>query len=211
MTNRFANWERLESVIRWANMTTNYFALHIGLARAENLYHIKRGNYGISYDLADRIVQHFPEIDRTWLLTGIGSMIKGETPVGRELPYYDEEIEGILGDLVHHTPSVHICMPSVGGCDIISRSVSRAMCETNCAVTELFLKRVDVDEVVLGNEYVLRFTDGKVLWRKVRWASDKKSWRLVARNREDYADMVIDPKTVEQAWRVIARMAILAS
>ncbi len=46
------NWQRMESVIQWANMTTNYFARHIGLSRGENLYQIKRGNNGISIDVA---------------------------------------------------------------------------------------------------------------------------------------------------------------
>lgn len=38
------NWQRIEAVIKWANMSTNYFARYIGLARGENLYQIKRGN-----------------------------------------------------------------------------------------------------------------------------------------------------------------------
>lgn len=37
-------------------MTVNYFARYIGLTRGENLYRIKRGDNGISRDLADRIV-----------------------------------------------------------------------------------------------------------------------------------------------------------
>ena len=36
------NWQRIEAVIKWANMSTNYFARHIGLARGENLYQIKK-------------------------------------------------------------------------------------------------------------------------------------------------------------------------
>lgn len=211
MTNKYANWERLESVIRWANMTTNYFALYIGLNRGENLYHIKRGNYGISYDLADRIVQHFPEIDRTWLLTGVGAMIKSETPSGHEIYYYDEEVENILVDLVHHKPIANICIPSISGCDIVARSFSRAMCEPTCAVTELFLKRVDLDQIVQGNEYVIVLVDDRVMWRKVRLANDDDHWRLVARNREDYDDIVVDHRSIAQAWRVIAKTAIMSS
>lgn len=72
------NWKRLESVIAWANMTTNCFAKQIGLARAETLYQIKRGHYGISRGLAARIVNRFPEIDKLWLLTGEGQMFKGD-------------------------------------------------------------------------------------------------------------------------------------
>ncbi len=71
-------WQRVEAVIKWANMSTNHFARHIGLARGENLYQIKRGNNGVSLDVAGRIVNKFPQIDKLWLLTGEGQMFKAE-------------------------------------------------------------------------------------------------------------------------------------
>ncbi|MFQ7502603.1 MAG: hypothetical protein ACLRMJ_04690 [Alistipes finegoldii] len=58
-------------------MSTNYFARHIGLARGENLYQIKRGNNGISLDVADRIVSKFPQVDKLWLLTGRADVLRG--------------------------------------------------------------------------------------------------------------------------------------
>lgn len=58
-----------------AQMTTNAFARHIGLPRGENLYQIKRGNNGVSLDLANRIVAKFSEVSKLWLLTGDGPML----------------------------------------------------------------------------------------------------------------------------------------
>lgn len=69
------NWARIEAVINMAQMTTNAFARHIGLPRGENLYQIKRGNNGISFDVADRICRRFPMISKLWLLTGEGEML----------------------------------------------------------------------------------------------------------------------------------------
>lgn len=69
-------WERLSAVIEWSNMTTNSFAKHIGLTSGEVLYRIKRGCNGISYEVADRVVARFPEINRCWLLCGEGRMQK---------------------------------------------------------------------------------------------------------------------------------------
>lgn len=69
-------WERIEAVVKMAHMTTNGFARHIGLARGENLYQIKRGNNGVSFDVAERIVAKFPEVSKLWLLTGEGQMLK---------------------------------------------------------------------------------------------------------------------------------------
>ena len=82
------NWQRIEAVIKWANMSTNYFARYIGLARGENLYQIKRGNNGISLDVADRIVSKFPQVDKLWLLTGEGQMFSEERIRGAQIPYY---------------------------------------------------------------------------------------------------------------------------
>ena len=211
MTNKYANWERLESVIRWANMTTNYFAIHIGLSRGENLYHIKRGNYGISFDLADRIVRHFPEIDRAWLLTGAGTMLKDEIAVGNEIPYYNEEVENVLVNRRSYKPVTRVYLPSVSGCDLVARTYQRAMCEPTCAATELFLKKVDLDEIIQGNEYVLVLKNRSVIWRKMRLTSNKGVWRLVARNREEYEDILLEHKKIAQAWRVIAKTSIMSS
>ena len=63
-----ACWNRIEAVINMAHMTTNAFARHIGLPRGENLYQIKRGNNGVSLDLANRIVAKFSEVSKLWLL-----------------------------------------------------------------------------------------------------------------------------------------------
>lgn len=68
-------WERLAAVIELGNMSANAFAKHIGLKHAENLYRVKRGQNGISRALADRIVKHYPEISRGWLLFGEGTML----------------------------------------------------------------------------------------------------------------------------------------
>ena len=75
MTNKYNNWERLERVLEYVNMNANAFATHIGMQRSENIYHIKRGAFGISEELVDRITACYPEINPTWLLSGVGGML----------------------------------------------------------------------------------------------------------------------------------------
>ena len=75
-------WQRTEMVIQQSKMTANAFARHIGLPRGENLYQIKKGNNGISLDVATRICQHYPKIDKLWLLTGDGQMLRDDAPAG---------------------------------------------------------------------------------------------------------------------------------
>ena len=109
------NWQRIEAVIKWANMSTNYFALYIGLARGENLYQIKRGNNGISLDVADRIVSKFPQVDKLWLLTGEGQMFSEERIRGAQIPYYNMDVEQGIAHLEHLEAESNLVVPPVGG------------------------------------------------------------------------------------------------
>lgn len=211
MTNRYDNWERLSKVICWAGMSVNYFATYIGMERSEALYQIKRGNFGISYELADLIVSRFPEIDRTWLITGIGNMLKSTPEVGTMIPYYADELERVLPIIYGLKPKCDMLIPCINSCDIAIRSMSRAMCDKNTATMLLLLKRVESNQIVAGNEYAIVSNNGDVMWRKIRAMRDKCRWRLVANNRTEFPDEYINKDDVKQAWRVIAKIALLVS
>ncbi len=203
-----SNWNRLESVINWANMTINYFALHIGLTRSENLYRIKRGDNGISRDLANRIVNTFPEIDRVWLLTGVGHMLLSDGNHGEQIPYYADELETVLADIGAKTPSYYVYMPAVNCCDIAVRNSSRAMCEASWAAMDVFLKKVEPSQIIPGGEYAV-VTQNCITLRKVRYGSDENSLRLVARNKDEYDDITIRRDEIIDAWRVVAKFVIV--
>lgn len=53
----YSSWRRLERVIESSGLTINSFARYVGLPRGENLYQIKRGNYGVSLGVAKRSMQ----------------------------------------------------------------------------------------------------------------------------------------------------------
>ena len=80
-TLRSEKWRRLERVIKWTGLSINSFALTIGLKRSENLYQIKKGNNGISRDLAELITAKYPSVSKGWLLTGEGEMLIGNKAV----------------------------------------------------------------------------------------------------------------------------------
>ena len=212
MTNRFNNWERLEKVIERCHETINSFAKRIGFERSENLYHIRKGNFGISNDLADRITAFDPEIDRAWLLSGIGRMLKSEISMSKPLPFYQEAMEDTLIKLEKQRPKGYVQLPFESDIDFVIRSFSPAMIDSSTAATDLYLKKLNgVHEVVQGNEHVLQIGD-EILWRKVRYIRNQPDkWRLVALNRDEFPDMIVNIADVKQAWRVITRMTILES
>ena len=213
MTNKYNNWERIELLLKYLNLSANAFALSIGLARSENIYHIKRGNYGISYDLAERIVAVYPDINPTWLLSGVGDMLQNARNQYSSVPFFEGDIEEVL------RPDAEIKAKALGryrvpfqcDCEMVVRSLTKAMITPGTASTDLFLKRVTVDEVIQGNEYVVALGD-RVLWRKIRMNKDDAGqWRLVSMDKEVYPDIIINKSDIRVLWRVIARMSILVS
>lgn len=212
MTNKFNNWERLAKVIERFGLSINSFAKALGLNRSETLYHIRKGDFGISADLADRIVKLDKDIDRTWLLSGIGNMLHSDPTNGEQLPFFRHEMAVVLRDIDNQPNDGMIYVPYPTGSDYVVRSFSRSMSDAVTAATDLFLKRLTtLDDVVQGNEYVLK-VGGKIIWRRVRFIKgDNKRWRLVSNNRVDYPDIYISVDDVSDVWRVMSRIAILES
>lgn len=211
MTNKHNNWERIAELLAWLNMNVNRFAQQLGIARAESLYQIKRGNYGISRDLAKRIVENYPQVDHTWLLSGVGSMLHGQKPeTVKRIPYHSGAAES--NEFATSNKSRHgsVTLPYEHNIERVVRSMSPAMCDGATVATDLFIRQVSIEDVIQGNEYVIELNNG-VIWRKVRYIAGSDSWRLVAINKQEYEDIIIDKSQVVRAWRVVARMAILES
>jgi hypothetical protein len=211
MTNKYNNWERLERVLEYVNMNANAFAIHIGMQRSENIYHIKRGAFGISEELVDRITARYPEINPTWLLSGVGGMLLNSTTNKSVVPFYEQGVEQLQNAGDKRAKLGKYQLPYNIDCDIAVRVKDRSMVLPGTAATDLFLKSVKIDEMVQGNEYLVALDNG-VLWRKIRCVKgDADKWRLVAYDRVESPDKVIDKSEIRHVWRVIARLAILVS
>ena len=155
MRQKMDNWQRIDSVIRWANMTINYFALYIGLPRGENLYQIKKGNNGISRNLAYKIVTKFPEVSLAWLLTGEGQMFVDEKLCGVQIPFYQVDVESHITRLDELAPDREMVIPQLTGCDLAMLYNGKAM---GCSIPSgsiVFLKKMTPEEIIPGLEYVI--------------------------------------------------------
>lgn len=191
-------------MIRWANMSTNYFARYIGLARGENLYQIKRGNNGISLDVADHVVAKFPQIDKLWLLTGEGHMFAAldkHVPI----PYYKADPEKDITRIAELRPDDYLFLPMIGACDFAMCYGGRAMGEVTPAGTIVLLRSVEPDAIIPGGEYVI-VSEKIVTLRIVRSVDDERQIRLVAGDSERYDDIVLDKSSVQKAYKVKVKL-----
>lgn len=161
MSNNIPNtekWHRLEQVIKWTGLSINAFALHIGLKRSENLYQIKKGNNGISHDLAELITAKYPSISKGWLLTGEGEMMidQKRTSKNSGIPCYGmdaveavEMLERTNGEQLLQ-PQFYIDFPPLKRCDLAALSLSDAMQPEVPAGSYVLLRRQNPDELLPG-------------------------------------------------------------
>lgn len=66
-------------VLEYLKLNPSQLAKSLGLKRAQNIYDIQKGKTGISKDVATRINETYPEINREYLLTGEGFLLKENT------------------------------------------------------------------------------------------------------------------------------------
>lgn len=201
------NWQRIESVIEWANMTTNYFARYIGLPRGENLYQIKRGNNGISRDVAERIVSKFPDIYLLWLLTGAGSMFTQPSMNGEQVPYYRYDVERMLLNLDMLDAECEFILPPLSDCEFAMVYYGRAMGSLMPPGTIVFLRQIDKLAIIPGVEYVI--VSGKVVTlRLVIEDVAPESLRLVAADKVHFNDTCVKLSDVDVVYKVVGKLII---
>ncbi len=196
-------WQRLEAVIQWTGMSINFFARHIGFPRGENLYQIRRGNNGISKQLARRVVEHFPEVSELWLLTGSGEMFLHEQVESR-IPYYRLDLEQVLLRLDQLHPDDYLYLPLIGEAELAVHYRGEAMAPQIPSGAILFLKRVAPEVLVPGNPYVLQVKD-RLFFRTVRRARNDR-WRLEAVAKSRFDAFELERSEVQAAWRLCAHL-----
>ena len=188
-------------------MSINYFARHIGLPRGENLYQIKRGNNGISRDLAERIVAKFPEISKLWLLTGEGQMFSTPILQPATIPFYDTDVEGAIGCVEALQPTSELVIAPLTGCDVAMRYLGKAMGERTPSGTILLLQRTEVEALIPGEEYVV-VCKKIVTLRMARWGEEPHRVRLVAYDSAHYDDILLDKSEIEALYKVRGKIII---
>ncbi len=207
MREKQSNWERMESVIKWANMSTNYFARHIGLPRGENLYQIKRGNNRISSDVVDKVIAKFPSISKSWLFIGEGDMFLAEQSLSHHIPLYSANIESDIENL-GMLSSKELIVPILDVGDFAMYYLGYAMGEAIPFGSIVIVSLIDVEAIVPGDEYVV-VTSKFARFRIVRtFAHGDDRLRLVARDGNKYDDMIVTREDVKKVYRVVGKVII---
>ncbi len=205
-----SDWERLEDVIEWANLTPNAFAREIGLLRGENLYQIKRGNNKISRKLTDKIVTRYPEISSSWLMGDSSEIFASSETQAASIALYNIDIEREFGLLEHSKPSSYIAIPLSTEADFAMIYRGTAMGATTPTNTIVALKRVEPSTIIGGDEYLV-VADKFTLLRTVRALPSREysRFKLVAADKELYDDITIREEQINSCYKVVAKVIIM--
>ena len=146
-------------------------------------------------------------MDKLWLLTGEGQMFSEERTRGAQIPYYNVDVEQGIAHLEHLDAESNLVVPPVGACDL-------AMCYTgacdgkhraarNGRAAESRGPRCNYS----GGEYVI-VCRKIVTLRIVRAADEEGKVRLVAGDRENYDDIVLNVSDIVSVYNVKGKLII---
>jgi hypothetical protein len=197
------NWQRIEKVVRWTGLSVNSFALSIGLNRGENLYQIKRGNNGISSELARMISAKYPQISRAWLLAGEGDMFTEETVRRVSIPFYDADIEKYIASPGRFTNKNYVSIPNVEDADLGALYYGRAMGDAIPAGSMVLVRKVDPESLIPGGDYVV-VADGVTMLRRVRRDAGSDIIRLLPVDTANFDEIRISASSIKELYLVRA-------
>ncbi|MFI3314374.1 MAG: S24 family peptidase [Rikenellaceae bacterium] len=179
---KITSWQRIEKLLEYTRLNTNAFAKSIQLKRSENLYQIKKGNNGISKELANLINEKYPEVNKLWLLTGEGNMLLSEVVMSpnnqhtrcaaTKIPYYDLDILSVAGKEIGIYPNSYYEVPMAGNCDFAIKYNSDKMSPVIESGSIVFVKEVD-KKLILPGEIYLVLTKSYATIRYVDYLSDE--------------------------------------
>ena len=196
-------WQRLEQIIKWVGMSVNSFGREIGLARSENLYQIKRGNNGISRDLADMICKRYPQISKAWVLAGEGDMFLDPMEISAlRLPYFEADVEKYVLAPDSYVRAGELRLPMFAGCDFAAVYCGRAMGDEVPTGSVVVMRRVvDMEELVPGSDCLV-VCDKRVLFRRLRASDSSEVLRLEAPDTERVDAVEVNKADVREIYRL---------
>jgi hypothetical protein len=200
------NWQRIEKIVNWTGLSVNAFARGIGLKRAENLYQIKKGNHGISRELAELICAKYPTVDKAWLLTGLGEMFAREDKTS-SFPFYRVDAVRLLSGAALPDADSWFSIPLLEGCELAALHTTRAMEPEIPAGAIVMLRKADPAAILPGNTYLVISAPLSGI-RVIRREPGSRLLRLAPRNHDEFDQVEIDLSQIRNLYEVTGQLVI---
>lgn len=187
--------ERLIRFIKLKKISVKKFEEVIGVSNG----YVSSIRKGIGTERVNEIIEHFPDLNRDWLLYGEGEMLKGEegqsvTTVAdnsdyRLVPMYNLDARGGFADNIELSKEYvvdYIPFKGAKNDDICIPISGDSMSPTYRAGSIVLLHRVDdwFEFLELGQVYVIELRDGRRLIKELRRSEEdsKNNYLCISHN-----------------------------
>ena len=177
-------------------------------AAAKNLY-ISQSAVSQSIKQLETALQArlFARSPRGVTLTGEGQMFADGKLRGAQIPFYNVDVEQAIAHVTHLEAESSLVIPQAGECDLAMCYMGRAMGDALPPGAVVLLKAVDRDAIIPGGEYVI-VSRKIVTLRIVRLADGEDKLRLVAGDRENYDDIILNVSDISSVYKVKGKLII---
>ncbi len=194
------------------------FSERIGLERPQAIYDIQSGKTkNISSKMADKIISAFPEIDRSWLLTGEGNILKpdGTTSVEKNngIPYYDMDVTASITESFHDVREevqYYINFPPLNDCDAAFPVYGDSMVPDFHPGEVILVREIrNVDSMLWGEPYLVITNadcDNLRTIKNVYLSEDRQKFILRATNPRYAGDTIVPRDSVLKIFLVKGKL-----
>lgn len=209
------DYQRLERLKKYLDLSYPTMSKEIGLKGPQIFYDIKAEKCGISKDLASKIQDKFSQVNKTWLLTGEGEMLKDSTEMKsyttnnnhQGVPYYDVDFVGGF-DLIENdqtsNPTYHIEFPQYDKADCWVNITGHSM-EPGISHGDIMaLRKIeDWNTYILYGEVYAIVTDEYRTVKKIRRSKLGDDFLRIIPTNEEYDEQDIPKSVVLKVYQVL--------
>lgn len=191
----------INKILDYTQLNPKSFSERIGLDRPQAIYDIQNGKTkAISPRMADKITSVFPEIDRVWLLTGEGEMLKGavEVPAPSHRIRYWVDVDATAGgvtlfDDMVSSQYIDLAIPEFRDCTDAVNLYGDSMLPLYKSGQIIILKEWKESFIDYGNVYLVVTRKGNRMVKYLRKGSDAEHVLCVSENKEfDSFEILMD-------------------
>jgi hypothetical protein len=202
--------ERLTEFLAYLKIGQDKFAKNVGLSRG----YVNNLKDNITAKTVDKIISVYPELNKDWLLTGKGEMLKSDPSQKKLIPFYDVETIGGVNDKVANTDGVSAPSEYIDAGDWF-REATAAIRHYGDSMVEypagciLALKEVKEKRLIVwGKDYVIETNEYRIT-KRVQRGKDDEYIKAYSSNTETYPDGQLVHEYLDVAWNDICRIFLV--
>lgn len=218
--------QRLEYILKYLNLNAKSFSEELGYERPQIIYDIIKGKTKtISGNIASKILSVFPEINKVWLLTGEGEMLKDDTK-NEAVEVYKEvhhanvipllPVEAIAGGLQYWSETVELAdcrkvVSPIPGADYAIQVSGDSMEPEIHNGTYVYIKKINERSFIPWGNTMVVDTENGVVVKKLFPVKDAPNTILAKSVNPEYPPFEIPTDSIFGIYRVLGGSFVVST